>query len=154
MLRAMEMTWTCTGLYAAHYISYMGGNSFRTTTNYLVNPKITADPQLPTTAPLSSTAQCQARVIHRQTSDLLLCCVSPPPCSCPQSHHYVPVVVTCREAELCWAGCPPTAAMPLGLPQGLYSRFGQVGVGALATSLTLSQWYQLGSPGQGGSAGW
>lgn len=85
MLRAMEMTWTCTGLYAAHYISYMGGNSFRTTTNYLVNPKITADPQLPTTAPLSSTAQCQARVIHRQTSDLLLCCVSPPPCSCPQS---------------------------------------------------------------------
>lgn len=77
--------WTCTGLYAAHYISYMGGNSFRTTTNYLVNPKITADPRLPTTAPLSSIPWCQARVIHHQTSDLLLCCVSPPPCSCPQS---------------------------------------------------------------------
>lgn len=76
---------TCTSLYMAHYISYMGGNSFRTTTNSLVNPKIAADPRLPTTSPLSSVAQCQARVIHRQTSDLLLCCVSPLPCSCPQS---------------------------------------------------------------------
>lgn len=50
-----------------------------------VNPKSAADPRLPTTAPLGSTARCQARVICRQTSDLLLCCVSPPPRSCPQS---------------------------------------------------------------------
>lgn len=50
-----------------------------------VNPKSTADPRLPMTAPLGSTARCQARVIRRQTSDLLLRCVSPPPCSCPQS---------------------------------------------------------------------
>lgn len=50
-----------------------------------VNPKSTTDPWLPMTAPLGSTARCQARVICHQTSDLLLCCVSPPPCSCPQS---------------------------------------------------------------------
>lgn len=84
-LQATETARTHTSLHAARYISYMAGSSSHTTTNYSVNPRSAAGPWLPATAPLRSISQCQVRVIHRQTSDLLLCCVSPPPCSCPQS---------------------------------------------------------------------
>ena len=43
--------------------------------------------------------------------------------------------------------------MKCGLPQGVYSgsSFVEVHAGALGSSLTLAQWYQLGSPGQGSS---
>lgn len=60
VFHATEETWTCTSLYAACYINYMGGNSLCSTTNYLVNTKIAAGSWLPKTAPLCSTAQCRA----------------------------------------------------------------------------------------------